>query len=123
MSSQVITPNTEAAILARLMQARDSMSPEVAQYLLSIDFDVDDTARMNVLAERAREGTLTPEARTLVDLDDDKESSSTRNVALRKYKSCDIALFMTLDRLPIEKLGKATIVGSYSAKQLCLSVS
>src|SRR5450432_3336634 len=61
MSSQVVTPNTEAAILARIMQRRDSMSPEVAKYLLSIDFDADDTARMNVLAERAREGQLTVE--------------------------------------------------------------
>ena len=60
MSSQVITPNTEAAILGRLLQSSESMSPDVAQYLLSIDFDADDTARMNALAERAREGTLTP---------------------------------------------------------------
>jgi hypothetical protein len=62
MSSQVITPNTEAAILGRLMQARDrSMSRDVAEYLLSIDFDADDTERMNALAERAREGNLTTE--------------------------------------------------------------
>jgi len=61
MSSQVITANTEAAILARLIQARDSMSPDVAKYLLSIDFDADDTERMNLLAERAREGRLTVE--------------------------------------------------------------
>ena len=61
MSSQVITPNTEAAILARLIQARDNMSPDVAKYLLSIDFDADDTERMNLLAERAREGHLTVE--------------------------------------------------------------
>ena len=62
MSSQVITPNTEAAILGRLMQARDrSMSRDVAEYLLLIDFDADDTAPMNALAERAREGTLTTE--------------------------------------------------------------
>jgi hypothetical protein len=61
MSSQVISPNTEAAILARLIQARDSVSPDVAKYFLSIDFAADDTARMNVLAERAREGNLTAE--------------------------------------------------------------
>jgi hypothetical protein len=59
MSSQTVAPNTEAAILARLMQARDSVSPDVANYLLSINFDADDTERMNVLAERAREGNLT----------------------------------------------------------------
>jgi hypothetical protein len=61
MSSQVVIPNTEAAILGCLMQARDSMSRDVAEYLLSIDFDPSDRDRMNVLAERAREGNLTPE--------------------------------------------------------------
>ena len=62
MSSQVITPNTEAAILGRLMQARDGgMRRDVAEYLLAIDFDADDTERMNALAERAREGNLTTE--------------------------------------------------------------
>jgi hypothetical protein len=61
MSSQAVTPNTEAAILGRLMQATDSMSRDVAEYLLSIGFDADDTERMNVLAERAREGNLAPQ--------------------------------------------------------------
>ena len=61
MSSQVVNPNTEATRLGRLIQARASMSREVAEYLLSIDFDASDTERMNVLAERAREGNLTPQ--------------------------------------------------------------
>jgi hypothetical protein len=61
MSSQILAPNTEAAILARLIQAHDSPSRDVARYLLSIDFDVGDTERMNVLAECAREGNLTVE--------------------------------------------------------------
>lgn len=61
MSSQSVTPNTEAAILARLIQARDRITPEVAQYLLSFDFDADDTERMNSLAEKAREGILRPD--------------------------------------------------------------
>ena len=63
MSSQPITPNTEAAILARLIQARDRMTPDVAQYLLSFDFDAEDTERMNSLAEKAREGNLMSEER------------------------------------------------------------
>jgi len=37
------------------------MSPNVAKYLHSIDFDAVDTERMNVLAERAREGHLLAE--------------------------------------------------------------
>jgi|SRR3954452_1110408 len=61
MSSQATTSNTEAAILARLIQAKDSMSREVAEYLLSLDFETSDIERMNFLAERAREGALTPE--------------------------------------------------------------
>ena len=61
MTSQTITPNTEAAILGRLLQARHSNSREVADFLLSIDFDGNDLERMNLLAERAREGKLTPE--------------------------------------------------------------
>jgi hypothetical protein len=56
-----MSPNTEAAILARLIQARDSRSREVAEYLLSIDFDAGDLERMNRLGERAREGNLTAE--------------------------------------------------------------
>jgi hypothetical protein len=61
MSSQTITTNTEAAILARLMRTRENMSRDVAEYLLSIDFETGDIDRMNVLSERAREGTLTGE--------------------------------------------------------------
>ena len=61
MSSQVVTPNTEAAILGRLLQTRDRMSREVAEFLLSIDFDSSDLERMNTLTERVREGTLTEE--------------------------------------------------------------
>jgi hypothetical protein len=61
MSSHVVTANTEAAILARLMQAKESMSRELAEYLLSIDFENSDIERMNFLSERAREGGLTAE--------------------------------------------------------------
>jgi hypothetical protein len=59
MSSQPLTPNTEAAVLARLTQGRENMSRDVAEYLLSIDFEASDVDRMNLLSERAREGTLT----------------------------------------------------------------
>lgn len=61
MSSEVVTPNTEAAILGRLIESRGSMSRDVAGYLLTIDFDADETDRMNLLAERARQGNLSPE--------------------------------------------------------------
>ncbi len=61
MSSPVLAPNTEAAILARVMKAKDRMSREVAEYQLSIEFERTDIDRMNFLSERAREGILTPE--------------------------------------------------------------
>jgi len=61
MSSQTVTPNTEAAILSRLIQAKETISREVAEYLLSIDFEPGDIERMNLLSERSREGTLTAE--------------------------------------------------------------
>jgi hypothetical protein len=61
MSSQLATPNTEAAILARLIQTREYISHDVAEFLLSIDFETSDIERMNFLSERAREGTLTQE--------------------------------------------------------------
>ncbi len=61
MSSPIITPNTEAAILGRLIQARDSVSRDVAEYLLSIEFESSDIDRMNFLARRAQEGNLTAE--------------------------------------------------------------
>lgn len=60
MSSQITSPNTEAAILARAIQlGEDELSPGAARYLLSIRFDEHDVARMNELSESARQGKLT----------------------------------------------------------------
>jgi hypothetical protein len=67
MRVQVETPNSEAAILARLIQAKEHMSREVAEYLLSIDFSREDIDRMNFLAEQARENLLSPEEVTELD--------------------------------------------------------
>jgi len=51
--------NTEAGILARLIQTRqDNLSRDAANYLLSIRFDDNDIARMDELSESARNGTL-----------------------------------------------------------------
>ena len=61
MSSQLILPNTEAAIFTRLLESQPKMTPAVAEYFLSIDFGGPDLDRMNLLAELAREGTLTSE--------------------------------------------------------------
>jgi hypothetical protein len=62
MSSQVLSPNSEAAIWARLMQARkEELSSEAAEFLLSIDFGEGDRQRMLHLAERSEAGILTAE--------------------------------------------------------------
>src|ERR1035437_8305723 len=68
MSSQLLSPNREAHIWARLMQAqRDDPSQEVARYLLSIGFGERDGDRMQHLADRSESGTLTDEERAEFD--------------------------------------------------------
>ena len=62
MSSQLLTPNREAAIWARLMRAqKDELSSAAAEFLLSIDFEESDRQRMLELAERSEGGILTAE--------------------------------------------------------------
>jgi len=68
MSSQLLGPNREAHIWARLMQSqRDDPSQEVARYLLSIGFGQRDRDRMRQLAERSESGELTDEERAEFD--------------------------------------------------------
>ncbi len=62
MSSRLATPQTEAGILARLIERPgDDLPPGAAEYLLSMQFDERDIARMNELSELAREGKLNQE--------------------------------------------------------------
>lgn len=59
MNSQLVGQNTEAGILARLIQTRqDDLSHDAADYLLSLRFDDSDVSRMNELSELARLGAL-----------------------------------------------------------------
>ena len=68
MSSQLVIPNREAEIWARLMQARkDDLSSEAARFLLSIEFGESDRERMLQLADQSEAGTLTAEERTEYD--------------------------------------------------------
>ncbi len=68
MSSHIAGPNTEAAILARLIQIeQQELSRGVAEYLLSIRFGDHDIARMNELSELARQGALTGEEQAELD--------------------------------------------------------
>lgn len=62
MHSQLATRNTDTAIFARLIQAREEdLSAEAARYLMSFRFDENDVARVNELSEMASLGTLSPE--------------------------------------------------------------
>ena len=62
MASQLLTPNSEAAIWARLMEThQDDLSPEAAEFLLAVNFGEHDRQRMLQLAERSEAGTLTAE--------------------------------------------------------------
>ena len=64
MDSQMLSPNREAAIWARLMHAQtNQLSPEAADYLLSIELAESDRDRMEQLAERSEAGTLTEDER------------------------------------------------------------
>jgi hypothetical protein len=59
MSSQVASPNTEAAILARVIQADERrLTPEAARYLLSMKLPAGDEERVNELSAKARAGSL-----------------------------------------------------------------
>ena len=61
MASYVSGHNTEAAILARLIESRaEDLSQGAAEYLLSIRFGDNDVVRMNELSELAHLGALSP---------------------------------------------------------------
>ena len=65
MSSQATIPNSEAAILARLIQSQGQrLAPDVARYLLSFSFQPGDLDRMNELAQRAQGDVLTSDERS-----------------------------------------------------------
>lgn len=60
MNSQAAAPNTEAAILARIIRAdEDPLTPDVARYLLSMRLPASDEERVNELSARAQAGSLT----------------------------------------------------------------
>lgn len=60
MSSQIVAQNTEAAILARVIEADETeITPDVARYLLSMQLPDADRDRVDELSARARAGSLT----------------------------------------------------------------
>jgi hypothetical protein len=56
---QLLTSNTEAAILARVLESDPStITPDVARYLLSMQLPRGDEERVNELSAKARAGSL-----------------------------------------------------------------
>ena len=63
-----IESTSETAIFERLVLPSDpGLSQEAARSLLSVGFSPADTERMHVLAEKARQGTLTPDEQREID--------------------------------------------------------
>jgi len=59
-----VTPLTEAEIWTRIiMPEKNGLSPETARSLLELTFAEEDTAHMNDLARKNREGVLTDDER------------------------------------------------------------
>lgn len=59
---------SEAAIFERLVVPPESrLSREVAESLLALDFSTEDHERMQVLAEKARRGSLTAEDQAAIE--------------------------------------------------------
>ena len=69
MTSQATELNREPAIWARLLHSRneEEVSPEVAEYLLSITFGLRDRDRMRKLADKSELGALTPDEQAELD--------------------------------------------------------
>ncbi len=54
-----MTTCTQADIFGRVFEMEDGeLAPEAARSILKLDFNADDRDRMNVLAEKARQGAL-----------------------------------------------------------------
>ena len=63
-----VTTINEAEILSRVIAPEEpTLPPDTAKIILTFDFGKEDRDRMNLLAEKAREGTLTAEEQAEVD--------------------------------------------------------
>jgi hypothetical protein len=61
---QTLTKTSEGAIWSRVIQPEENdLTPEAARALLRLSFRESDRKRMHELAEKARDGTLTPAER------------------------------------------------------------
>ena len=61
VEAQFEPANTETAILSRLVEPEGAgLAPEAARYILTLEFKDSDQQRMSALAEKARDGALSP---------------------------------------------------------------
>jgi hypothetical protein len=68
MAIQIATPNSEASILARVIEEDPAeITPDVARYLLAMRLPSTDRERVDELSAKARAGSLTPEEITELD--------------------------------------------------------
>jgi hypothetical protein len=59
---------SSVAIFGRLIEKENGrLTPDVARYILQIEFPAEDREQMHQLAAKAREGTLTPAEREQAD--------------------------------------------------------
>ena len=64
----VLAPTTESAIFSRLIDLdRQPLTPAAARYILSLEFSAEDRDRMNMLGQKANQGTLTLDERHQLD--------------------------------------------------------
>lgn len=63
-----ITSVSETAIFERIaLPVEPELSRQLANYLLALRFGPEDEERMQVLAEKARDGSLTPSEKAAID--------------------------------------------------------
>lgn len=60
MKTAALPPTTEAAIWARVIRGNSELTRPVARAILKLEFTDADQERMHELAQKARDGSLTP---------------------------------------------------------------
>lgn len=62
------SPETEAALWARIIHPDGPLSPQAARAILQLAFPESDRQRMHILSAKARAGRLTPDEESDMDL-------------------------------------------------------
>ena len=67
MAAKVVDRDDDAAIWERVIRFEDELTPTAARALLKLQFSEDDRQHMNVLAAKARAGTMSPVEQRKID--------------------------------------------------------